>query len=150
MEEVIIINNNSSKDYAPLKEFIENCKDVNFKYIQSNENLGVSRGRNYAIQQAKAPLLLMLDDDCELAEKNALLTIDNLFKAKPNTGLFDGNGQHTLYNRNRQISQKGTFRGGRLYTGKVFKYNDDGILTNLEMYQSGKYIGEGVIEKNMQ
>jgi antitoxin component YwqK of YwqJK toxin-antitoxin module len=70
--------------------------------------------------------------------------------AKPNTGLFDGNGQHTLYNRNRQISQKGTFRGGRLYTGKVFKYNDDGILTNLEMYQSGKYIGEGVIEKNMQ
>lgn len=88
LEEVIIINNNSSKDYTPLKEFIENCKDVNFKYIQSNENLGVSRGRNYAIQQAKAPLLLMLDDDCELAEKNALLTIDNLFKAKPNTGLI--------------------------------------------------------------
>ncbi|MDC1221648.1 toxin-antitoxin system YwqK family antitoxin [Salibacteraceae bacterium] len=70
--------------------------------------------------------------------------------AKPNTGLFDGNGQHTLYNRNRQISQKGVFRGGRLYTGKVFKYNDDGILTNVEMYQSGKYIGEGVIDKNMQ
>jgi len=42
LEEVIIINNNSSKDYAPLKEFIENCKDVNFKYIQSNENLGLN------------------------------------------------------------------------------------------------------------
>ncbi len=88
LEEVIIVNNNSSKDYAPLKEFIENRKDINFKYIQSNENLGVSKGRNYAIQHAKAPLLLMLDDDCELAEKNALLTINSLFETKPNTGLI--------------------------------------------------------------
>lgn len=96
LEEVIIINNNSSKDYAPLKEFIKNCKDINFKYIQSNENLGVSKGRNYAIQQAKAPLLLMLDDDCELAEKNVLLTIDNLFKAKPNTGLISIKVQYFL------------------------------------------------------
>lgn len=88
LEEVIIINNNSNKDYTPVKEFIENCTSVNFKYIESNENLGVSRGRNFAIQQAKAPLLLMLDDDCELAEKNALLTIDHLFQLKPNTGLI--------------------------------------------------------------
>ena len=70
--------------------------------------------------------------------------------AKPNTGLFDGNGEHTLYNKNRQISQKGLFKGGRLYDGKVYKYSSDGILTNIEMYQSGKYIGEGVIDKNMQ
>ncbi len=88
LEEVIIINNNSNKDYTPVKEFIENCTSVNFKYIESNENLGVSRGRNYAIQQAKAPLLLMLDDDCELAENNALLKIDHLFQIKPNTGLI--------------------------------------------------------------
>ncbi len=88
LEEVIIINNNSNKDYTPVKEFIENCTTVNFKYIESNENLGVSRGRNYAIQQANAPLLFMLDDDCELAEKNALLTIDHLFQIKPNTGLI--------------------------------------------------------------
>lgn len=70
-------------------------------------------------------------------------------KDKPNTGLFDGNGQHTLYNRNRQISQKGIFKDGKLYTGKVYKYNNDGILTNVEMYQNGKYVGEGVIDENM-
>ena len=70
--------------------------------------------------------------------------------AKPNTGFFDGNGQHTLYNKNKQILQKGLFRNGRLWDGKLFKYDGNGLLTNVEMYQSGKYIGEGVIDKNMQ
>jgi GT2 family glycosyltransferase len=88
LEEVIIINNNSSTDYTLVKEFITNLKEVNFKFIDSIENLGVSKGRNFAIKQANAPLLFMLDDDCEIEEKNALLTIDTLFKNKPNTGLI--------------------------------------------------------------
>jgi GT2 family glycosyltransferase len=88
LEEVIIINNNSSSDYSKVKEFIANSMEVNFKFIDSVENLGVSKGRNFAIQQANAPLLLMLDDDCEIAEQNALLTIDTLFEDKPNTGLI--------------------------------------------------------------
>lgn len=70
--------------------------------------------------------------------------------AKPNVGYFDGNGQHTLYNKNRQISQKGLFKNGRLVDGKVYRYNSDGILTNIEIYQGGQYVGEGVIDKNMQ
>jgi len=70
--------------------------------------------------------------------------------AKPNTELFDGNGEHTLYNKDRQIFQKGLFKDGRLYNGKVYRYDDNGILTNIEMYQKGKYIGDGVIDKNMQ
>lgn len=71
-------------------------------------------------------------------------------EAAPNTGVFDGNGPHTLYNRNRQIYQKGEFKGGRLWDGKVYKYNSDGILTNIELYQDGQYVGEGVIDKSMQ
>ena len=70
--------------------------------------------------------------------------------AKPNTGYFDGNGQHTLYNRNKQILQKGLFKDGRLYDGKFYKYDRNGLLTNVEIYQAGKYIGEGVIDKSMQ
>jgi GT2 family glycosyltransferase len=87
LDEVIIVNNNSSKDYSAVKTFIAHSKEVNFKYIESEENLGVSKGRNFAMQQATAPLLFMLDDDCELAEKNALQTIHELFESKPNTGL---------------------------------------------------------------
>ena len=69
LEEVIIVNNNSTKDYSLVEAFIQEHKEVNFKYIVSPENLGVSKGRNFAIGQAKAPLLFMLDDDCELKEK---------------------------------------------------------------------------------
>lgn len=69
--------------------------------------------------------------------------------ANPNIGTFDGNGQHTLYNKDRQISQKGIFKDGRLVDGKVHKYNRDGILTNIELYKGGQYIGEGVIDKSM-
>ena len=88
LEEVIIVNNNSSKDYSLVKAFIDNHKEVNFKYIASPENLGVSKGRNFAIQQANAPLLFMLDDDCEIAEKNALQTIHNLFASNSKAGVI--------------------------------------------------------------
>jgi len=88
LQEVIIVNNNSSKDYTQVKDFIANHKQVNFKYIASPENLGVSKGRNFAIKQSSAPLLLMLDDDCELAEKNALQTIDELFAKNSTTGII--------------------------------------------------------------
>ncbi|MBT3646836.1 MAG: toxin-antitoxin system YwqK family antitoxin [Flavobacteriales bacterium] len=70
--------------------------------------------------------------------------------AKANVGFFDGNGDHTLYNKNKQISQKGEFNGGRLWNGKFYKYDDNGILTNIEIYKNGRYVGEGVIDKNMQ
>ena len=100
LEEVIIVNNNSSKDYSELTHFIDQHKEVNFKYIASPENLGVSKGRNFAIGQATAPLLLMLDDDCELAEKNALQTIDQLFAAKPKTAIIS---LKVEYFQNRQM-----------------------------------------------
>lgn len=71
-------------------------------------------------------------------------------EAKPNIGYFDGNGQHTLYNKNRQVSQKGIFKNGRLIDGKVYKYSKDGILMTIEIYQNGQYIGDGVITDDMK
>jgi GT2 family glycosyltransferase len=103
LKEVIIVNNNSSKDYSVVTEYIENHKEVNFKYIASSENLGVSKGRNYAIGQATAPLLFMLDDDCELAEKNALQTIHTLFASKPKTGIISLKVEY-FQNRQMQIN----------------------------------------------
>ena len=102
LEEVIIVNNNSTKDYTTVKDFMDLHKEVNFKYIDASENLGVSKGRNFAIQQATAPLLLMLDDDCELAEKDALQTIAYLFEAKPKTGIISIKVE---YFQNRQMQE---------------------------------------------
>jgi antitoxin component YwqK of YwqJK toxin-antitoxin module len=71
-------------------------------------------------------------------------------QAKPNIGYFDGNGQHTLYNKNRQISHKGVFKDGRLVDGKVYRYDKDGILVKIEIYSSGQYVGDGVITDDMK
>ena len=74
----------------------------------------------------------------------------NQTQLKANIGVFDGNGAHTLYNKNRQIAQKGVFKDGRMRDGKIYRYNRDGILERIEVYQAGKYIGEGVIEEGMK
>ena len=71
-------------------------------------------------------------------------------EAAPNIGVFDGNGPHTLYNKNRQIQQKGIFKNGRLMDGKIYKYSRDGILEVIEIYSGGQYVGDGVITADMK
>lgn len=60
---------------------------------------------------------------------------------------FVGTGDHTLYNKNHQISQKGYFKDYRLWNGSWYRYDENGILTNIEIYKNGKYVGDGVIEE---
>ncbi|MEQ8910400.1 MAG: toxin-antitoxin system YwqK family antitoxin [Vicingaceae bacterium] len=67
---------------------------------------------------------------------------------KPNIGGFDGNGYAKLYNPNKQISKDGEFENYRLMDGKYYRYNDDGILTQIMIFKNGKYIGDGVIEED--
>jgi antitoxin component YwqK of YwqJK toxin-antitoxin module len=71
-------------------------------------------------------------------------------EAAPNIGRFDGNGPQTLYNKNRQIHQKGIFKNGRLMDGKIYKYSKDGILETIEIYSNGQYVGDGVITADMK
>ena len=56
------------------------------------------------------------------------------------------NGDHVLYNRNKQVSQKGFFKDGRLWNGKWYRYDENGILRTIEIYKDGRYVGDGVIE----
>ena len=80
LKEVIVVNNNSSSDYSPVELFIKDNPNLPIQYIFSNENLGVAKGRNHAVTFAKAPLLVMLDDDAELENSNALEVIADTFK----------------------------------------------------------------------
>lgn len=59
--------------------------------------------------------------------------------------LFNHNGHNTLYNRDRQITQVGIFKNGKLFNGKYYKRTTNGILTRIEIYKQGVYIGDGVI-----
>jgi GT2 family glycosyltransferase len=75
LEEVIIVNNASTTDYSTVESFMLSQEHIPFRYIHSTENLGVARGRNYALQQGKAPVIIMLDDDSELQHKDSLVKL---------------------------------------------------------------------------
>ncbi|MRG44880.1 glycosyltransferase [Chitinophaga sp. SYP-B3965] len=79
LEEVIIINNASTADYSPIEQFIETHPEIPFRYQYSQENLGVARGRNLGIVQAKAALLVTIDDDAWFRDKDALVQIVDAF-----------------------------------------------------------------------
>jgi|GEM_PF-5314525 antitoxin component YwqK of YwqJK toxin-antitoxin module len=51
------------------------------------------------------------------------------------------NGQHTIYNKQRQISKEGIFKDNRFIEGKNYKYNDDGTLNHVELYKDGVMVG---------
>lgn len=65
---------------------------------------------------------------------------------RPNMGDFKDNGFNTLYNKSQQITQVGEFKDGRLHNGKWHRYDGDGILRKVEVYQSGRFVGYGIID----
>jgi GT2 family glycosyltransferase len=80
VEEVIIVNNQSSVSYQALEDFIAAHPHVPFRYFVTDENLGVSRGRNYAIRQSRAPILVFLDDDALIRNTDGLAAIVDMFR----------------------------------------------------------------------
>ena len=75
LEEVIILNNASTEDYRKVKNFINSTSAVSFKYFDSPENLGVAKGRNFALKKGIAPIIIMLDDDAVLQNKDCLVNL---------------------------------------------------------------------------
>ena len=100
LEEVIIVNNNSTESYDIVKSFIQENPSTPFKLIESKENLGVSRGRNFAIEQSKAPILVLIDDDAEFQDTDALKRINEAVIENPLAGIL---AMKILYFQNSQF-----------------------------------------------
>jgi len=100
LEEVIIVNNNSTESYDIVKSFIQGNTSTPFKLIESKENLGVSRGRNFAIEQSKAPILVLIDDDAEFQDTDALKRINEAVIENPHAGIL---AMKILYFQNSQF-----------------------------------------------
>ena len=45
------------------------------------------------------------------------------------------------------LSQKGLFKNYKLIDGFCYKYDENGILRNIERYKAGKYVGDAPIEE---
>ena len=56
---------------------------------------------------------------------------------------FQTNGYNKVYNDNDEIWQDGDFRNGRLWDGKVYEYDSDGILLKVKVFKKGVYHSDG-------
>jgi antitoxin component YwqK of YwqJK toxin-antitoxin module len=63
---------------------------------------------------------------------------------------FDPNGYNVLYDNNGQVCVTGDFMNGKLYNGRVFHYNADGLKTGTEIYTRGKSNGKLAADNNNQ
>ena len=56
---------------------------------------------------------------------------------------FQPNGYNKVYNTQDEIWQDGDFKDGRLYNGKVYVYDSDGILLKVKVFKQGVYHSDG-------
>lgn len=82
LEEVIVVNNASTEDYTAVKQFVNDNRQLPFRYFDAPENLGVAKGRNYALKKGAAPIVIMLDDDAVLQNKDCLVNLVSEFETK--------------------------------------------------------------------
>jgi antitoxin component YwqK of YwqJK toxin-antitoxin module len=54
-------------------------------------------------------------------------------------------GYHKTYNDNKDILMDGEFLGGKLWNGKHYMYDENGLLEKIEVYKDGKFAGTGVM-----
>lgn len=80
LEEVIVVNNASTEDYTLVKDFINSTPALPVYYFDAPDNLGVANGRNFALRKGKAPIIIMLDDDAVLQNKDCLINLIKEFE----------------------------------------------------------------------
>ena len=94
---------------------------------------------NTKVYESKSPVK---DRDAEEVKNRPVevVTVDETDNV--NSGNFDGDGQHKVYNANHQISKDGVFKDYRLMDGLWYKYDGNGILFKIKKFQNGRYIGD--------
>lgn len=97
---------------------------------------------NTKVYEPKTPI-----KPVETTEKEPVKVVKVNKEEVVNKGTFDGNGQHKLYNKDKQISKDGLFKNYRLIDGKNYKYDENGILISIELIKNGRYIGEAPLPK---
>lgn len=55
-------------------------------------------------------------------------------------------GYQKLYDEQKRLVQDGEFKDGKLFNGKWYKYDKNGIILKVEVYKNGKYFADGQLE----
>jgi len=151
--------NESGKEDGPQKFFHENGK-VEFEFNKKN---GVEAGpakRFYENGDLKEELNYT---DGQVTARTEKPMVNPPYKAtpkagdnktppamtgtgNPGTGKVLKDGYNKTYNANQDLEMDGEFKDGKLWNGKWYKYDKNGLILKIEIYKNGKYVGDGVLE----
>lgn len=123
----------------------------NGKMVRKYPNGDVKEEKNFnggAVVEGTEKQYAMVNPDVKvdltpgLDNKNSTKSND-----KPNEATkLVPDGYNKLYNSNKQISEDGEFKGGKLLNGKKYIYDKNGLLDKIEIYKNGKYAGDAQID----
>lgn len=74
------------------------------------------------------------------------VTVKNTKKApKPDPSIadFEPNGYNKVRNDDLELWMEGDFKNGELWDGRLYVYDEDGLLLKVEVYKEGKYHSDG-------
>ena len=127
------------KEAGILKEWYENG-DIKSEKVYAAGTIDLAKTKTY---EPKKPIVAKKPEEKVEAPPviPAKTEKDNLGKT------FNGEGYWKLYNSNKQVSKDGTFSKNRLMDGKVYYYDNDGMLMRVAIYKGGKYVGDAVVEE---
>lgn len=106
VEDIVVLNNCSSQSYKSVENFVKENDHIPFKYINASSNLGVALGRNFAAELAEGDIMVFVDDDIVIRDKNILHSIVASFS--PHTSATREIGVScfkVLYHSNGQMQQ---------------------------------------------
>lgn len=59
---------------------------------------------------------------------------------------FKPDDYNKVYDNEKRLVQDGQFKGGKLWNGKWYKYDKNGLLWKIEVYKNGKYFADAQME----
>ncbi|OQX96766.1 MAG: hypothetical protein B6I20_14055 [Bacteroidetes bacterium 4572_117] len=120
------------KENGTITEFYENG-DIKSKKNFAAGKFNTKTSKFYTKQKQKT--------DNITNNTNTTIEKDNTEENENKTyKLFDGNGQHKLYNAYKKIDREGEFLNGKLVSGKRYFYGADGKLMKTAIYENGRVI----------
>ena len=112
-------------------------EQITFNEKGESKSSGTIKRKNPAVKNARR---IMEKKEAVIAEGE--LNIGPLPSVK---GKLLKDGYHKTYNENKDILMDGEFNGGKLWTGKHYIYDDNGLLERIDVYKNGKFFGKGAL-----
>lgn len=125
----------TAKDGKPAGEAIRYYENGDVKEIVTYNESGAITGREE--KEMVSPKAVV--ESVGVSSEKAPMISQPRTKGAP----FAPNDYNKVYNENDEIWQDGDFRGGRLWDGKVYEYDEDGILLKVKVFKQGVFHSEG-------